>query len=198
MKFAKICKYTVIAILLIFIAFLAVRIFMSSDRGTLDDIYPTNAAVSGYEKSGKDAFMTAKLPHDMSEDGYFIAYAPVYCKSEKEFQITVRYNDSLSENYLPGSDPEKYYFELRDSDGNTVSKATVVDEKELYFYNHFRLAFDGVEIDSESELYIFLCSDESSYPAEHTKGIMIAHPSITYRTASISRSEKNSLSEKAE
>ena len=194
MKLGKICKYTVIAILLIFIAFIAIRIFMTSDRGTLDEIYPTEAAVSAYEISGEDAFLTAKLPHDMSEDGYFIAYAPVYCKAEKEFQITVRYNDSLSENYLPGSDPEKYYFELRDKDGNTLSKATVADEKELYFYNHFRLAFENVEINDESEIYIFLCCDESSYPAEHTKGILIAHPSISYRTANLSKSEKNELS----
>lgn len=194
MKLAKICKYTVIAILLIFIAFIAIRIFMTSDRGTLDEIYPTKAAVSAYEKSGEDAFLTAKIPHDISEDGYFIAYAPVYCKSEGEYQITVRYNDSLSENYLTGSDPEKYYFELRDGDGNTLSKASVVDEKELYFYNHFRLAFEGVEIGEDSEIYIFLCCDESSYPADHTKGILIAHPSITYRAANLSKSEKNQLS----
>ncbi len=196
MKFAKICKYTVIAILLIFIAFIAVRIFMTSDRGTLDELYPTEAAVNAFEKSGEDAFYTGKIPHDMSEDGYFIAYAPMYCKSENEFQITVRYNDSLSENYLPGSDPNNYYFELRDGDGNTVSKATVVDEKELYFYNHFRLAFNDVAISDDSELYIFLCSDESSYPADHTNGILVVHPSITYRNANLSKGERNALSEK--
>ena len=195
MKLGKICKYTVISILIVFLLFLAARIFMTSDRGTLEDIYPTSAAINAYEKQGEDAFSTAKIPHDMSEDGYFIAYAPIYCESEKEFQITVRYNDSLSENYLPDSDPEKYYFELRDGDGNTVSTADVVNEKELYFYNHFRLSFEGVEITEETELYIFLCCDESSYPAEHTKGIMVAHPSMTYRKASLSGKEKKLLSE---
>ena len=195
MKIKKILKFCFVAILIVFLAFIAFRVFMTSDRTTLDEVYPTDAFVSAYKEDGKDAFVTYKLPYDMSEDGYFTAYSVAYCKGGKELQITVRYNDSLSENYLPDSDPDKYYFELRDEDGNTISRAEVVAEKERYFYNHFRLAFSNVEMDKDTELYLFLCCDECQYPADHTRGIIIKHPSFAEKTLTLSKSEKEALSE---
>ncbi len=194
MKLKKIIKYTFIALILVFVVFLSLRIFMTSDRSTLTDIYPTDAAKASYEKNGDSAFVTFKLPYDMSEDGYFTAYSPAYCKDGQELQITVRYNDSISENYLVGSDPDKYYFELRDSDGNTVAKASIVDEKERYFYNHFRLAFSDIEINENTELYLFLCCDECTYPADHTKGIIVVHPSFPEKDLKLSKSETDALS----
>lgn len=180
----------------ILLVFLALRIFMTSDRSTLDSVYPTENAISAYAEKNDAAFVTYKLPYDMSEDGYFTAYSPVYCPDKDEFQITVRYNDSLSENYLPGSTPEDYYFELRDADGNTVAKGTVLETVERYFYDHLRIAFDGVVIDEDSELYLFLCCDEGKYPypAERTKGIIMKHPSIEERPLKLSKSEKEALS----
>ena len=129
----------------------------------------------------------------MSEDGYFTVYSPSYSKGEDEYQITVRYNEGLYTKYMVGTGPDDYYFELRDADGNTVSKARVVCEKKRYFYHHLRLSFEGVELSPERELYIFLCCDEVGYPAEHTKGILIAHPSIEYKDMHLSRADKKAL-----
>lgn len=195
MKIGKILKYTVIAALLALLIFLGIRIFMSSDRSVLDSVYPTQEAQAAYNAKGDDAFVTYKLPYDMSEDGYFVAYSPVYNASENEFQITIRYNDSLSENYLEGSDPKNYYFVLRDSEGNSVSKAKVVDEKERYFYNHQRLSFTNVKVDDDTELYLFLCCDECGYPADHTEGIIVIHPSLNEKPYKLSSTEKKLLND---
>ena len=195
MKIGKILKYTVIAAILALLVFLSIRIFMSSDRSVLDSVYPTKEAQAAYNAKGDDAFVTYKLPYDMSEDGYYVAYSPVYNASEKEFQITIRYNDSLSENYLEGSDPKDYYFVLRDSEGNSVSKAKVVDEKERYFYNHQRLSFKDVEVGNDTELYLFLCCDECSYPAKHTEGIIVIHPSLSEKPYKLSSAEKKLLND---
>ena len=194
MKIKKILKFTFAALLIVFAAFIGFRIFMTSDRSTLDEVYPTEAFCKAYQRKGADAFVTYKLPYDMSEDGYFTAYSPAYEKVSEELQITVRYNDSLSENYLPGSDPETYYFELRDGEGNTISRAAVAETRERYFYNHLRLVFSDVDITGESEIYLFLCCDESQYPAEHTRGIIIKHPSFGEKALRLSRAEKEELS----
>ena len=95
MKLKKIIKIIFVSLLIIFLTFIAARIFMSSDRSVLDDIYPTEKAKNAYASLGEAAFSTCKLPRDMSEDGYFTAYAPSYSKGENEFQITVRYNEGL-------------------------------------------------------------------------------------------------------
>ena len=193
MKFFKILKIAFVSAMVVFVTFLAIRMFMTSDRSALNSIYPTEGAVSAYAALGKDAFKTHSLLSDMSEDGYYTAYGLTYCESEKELQITVRYNESLSENYLIGSDPENYYFELRDSKGNTIARSEAVEEKERYFYRHLRLAFSDVDLDDYEEVYLFLISEECSYPAEHTEGILIHHPSIEFKSYKLSKSEIEAL-----
>ena len=190
MKPLKILKYVIVALLLSFMAFIAFRIMMTSDRSTLKEIVSTESAKAAYAADGDGAFLYSDIPDEMSPDGYFTAYEMAFCPAGRELQITVRYNDSLYEKYLPGSDPEKYYFVLKDKEGNVVSRATVVGEKERYFYNHFRLAFDGVVLSEESELYLFLCSDESSYPADHTEGVLLVHPSIKFSQRRLTSEEK--------
>lgn len=192
MRPLKILKFVVIVLLLSFMAFIAFRIMMTSDRSTLKEICATEKARLAYTADRDEAFLTTDIPDDMSADGYFTAYSVSFCPAGQELQITVRYNDSLPEKYLPGSDPEKYYFVLKDKDGNLVSKATVVAEKERYFYNHFRLAFDGVVLSEDSELYLFLCSDDGDvpYPADHTKGLLIVHPSVKFDKRKLTSTEK--------
>lgn len=193
MKIFKILKIAFISAMVIFVGFLAIRMFMTSDRSALSSVYPTEDATKAYESLGNDAFKTHKLLSDMSEDGYYTAYAFTYCESEKEVQITVRYNESLSENYLVGSDPEKYYFELRDAEGNTIARSKAVDTKERYFYRHIRLAFSDVDLSDYEYVYLFLVCDECSYPAEHTEGILIHHSSMEFKTYKLSKSEKEAL-----
>ena len=178
----------------LFIILLGARMAMTANRRILADIHPTKNACAAYEADGEDAFLTHKLPSEISEDGYFTAYALSYSPATEEIQITVRYNQSLYERYLPGSDPDNYYFQLRDSEGETVAKGKRVSEKELYFYDHVRIAFEGVVLDENSELYLFLCDDESEYPAEHTKGVILHHPSFPFKSVSLSKEEKKALS----
>ncbi len=191
--FGKIMKYSFFAILIILVIIIGIRIAMSANRGVLKDIYPTEKAIEAYEADGKEAFLTHKLSSDISPDGYFTAYAMTYAPSVGELQMTVRYNDSLPEKYLPGSDPESYYFKLCDSEGNTVAKSRVLSSKELYFYNHFRIVFEDIEMDEDTTLTLFLCDDESEYPADHTQGIIIHHPSMAFHRVSLSGDEKKAL-----
>lgn len=192
MKPLKILKFIIVAMLLSFVGFIAFRIMMTSDRSTLKEICLTESNIAAYKADGKDAFLASDIPNDMSADGYYTAYAMTFCPEGEEIQITVRYNDSLFEKYLPGATAGNIYFVLKDKDGNEVSKAKTLAEKERYFYNHLRLSFEDVVLSEDSELYLFLCCDESDppYPANHNKGILLVHPSVGFEKRKLSAAEK--------
>lgn len=193
MKIGKIIKKIVAALFVIFFAALIVRIFLLSDSRTLSDIYPTSSAADAYATAGDDAFLTHKTADEISEDGYFGAYALCYSKISGELQITARYNDSLHNRYLMGSDPQKYKWELRDGDGSVLSHGTVLDTVEKYRYNYVRLAFYDVSIGKDTTVYLFLICDECEYPEKDTKGFAVHHPGQSFTTYKLSDAERSAL-----
>lgn len=193
MKIGKIIKRIITALFVVFFAALLIRIFMLTDSRTLSDIYPTNNAVASYAAKGEGAFLTHNTADEISDDGYFGAYAMCYDEKSGEMQITARYNDSLHEKYLMGSDPEKYAWELRDENGNVISQARVLDTVEKYQYNYVRLAFDGVKIGKDTQIYMFLICDECEYPEEDTEGFAVHRPNQDFKTYKLSREEKEAL-----
>lgn len=197
MKAGKIVKSVFIILLLAFFALIFVRIFMMEDKRTLKEIYPTDGAKSAYSQLSGDAFTYHKMFSEISSDGYFSAYAMVYCASEKEMQLTVKYNDSLLEKYLLGADPENFRWELTDGDGNTVSVGRAADTAEKYQYNYERIVFEGVEITDETELKLKLCCDDVDYPTEGKEPDFYVHTKGTdFEKYRLSSSEKELLAEK--
>ena len=193
MKIGKVVKFIFAALFIVFMAAVILRIFMLKDSRTLSDIYPTDAAKTAYAEDGSSAFLTHKPAEEISSDGYYSAYAMVYAPEEKELQLTVRYNDSLPERYMLGSIPENYAWELRDVDGTVIAKGTVLDTAEKYRYNYVRVAFNGVEIDNDDELYLFLISDEVQYPEADTEGLRLHGPENSFKTYKPDKNEKNAL-----
>ena len=193
MKIGKIVKFIFAALFIVFMAAVILRIFMLKDSRTLSDIYPTEAAKTAYAEDGSSAFLTHKPADEISSDGYYSAYAIVYAPEEKELQLTVRYNDSLPERYMLGSIPENYAWELRDGDGTVIAEGTVLDIAEKYRYNYVRVAFDGVEIGDDDELYLFLISDEVQYPEADTEGLRLHGPENSFKTYKPDKSEKKTL-----
>lgn len=195
MKIGKIIKKIFTAMFVIFFAALIIRIFMLTDTRTLSDVYPTDNAATAYAAEGNGAFLTHKTSDEISSDGYFGAYAMCYSKSSGEMQITARYNDSLSERYLIGSDPDTFRWELRDKNGATVSKGRILDTAEKYRYNYVRIAFDGVKIGENTQLYLYLISDECAYPDSDNEGFAVHKPGQNFKTYKLSGDEKKALEE---
>ncbi len=193
MKIKKIIKYTFFSCLALFIAVILIRVFMNADRSTLSEIAPTANARAAYKELGEKAFTTHDFLRDISADGYFTAYGLSYCQSKKEVQITIRYNDSLPERYLPGTLPEDYYFKLCDKEGNILAKSTTEKTKERYFYNYMRIAFENVEIQPDSEIYLYLCADGSDYPKDITEGFMVHAPGQEFESLDLSDEEAEEL-----
>lgn len=166
MRIGKILKGIFIALIVAVFAIILIRIFMLDDKSTLDNLYPTENAVFAYEKDGENAFSSIDVCGQISDDGYFMAYGAVYAESTGEMQITVKYNDSLTEEYIPGADPKSFRWELEDEDGNVLSKGNVLDSAEKYQYNYIRLSFGDVKPDKN--IFMKFVCEEKNYPAEDT------------------------------
>ena len=119
----------------------------------------------------------------------------VYCEAAEELQITARYNESVF-GYLEVADGSDFTWVLRDAEGNTVSVARVADTQEKYFYRYFRLIFDGVEFDKDTELRLYLCSPSAEYPAPETVGFPVHLQRQQWKAYALSRAERESLEKK--
>ena len=71
------------------------RIFMMDDNGSLTKITPTESAKEAFASLGKEAFATHKFRASIAPDGYFSAHSMVYNRSQRELQLTARYNESI-------------------------------------------------------------------------------------------------------
>lgn len=193
MKVGKIIGRIFAVLFVVVLIFLLGRIFMMDDKGSLTEIVPTEAAKEAYAVRGKDAFVTHKILKSLSADGYFSMHSLIYNEDGRELQITGRYNESVYK-YLDVENGDGFYWELRDSAGNTVSVGTVAEEEEKYFYRHFRLIFSDVAVTKEEPLYLFLCCDAVEYPTTNTEGLPVHSAGQDWKSYKLSKQERSTLS----
>lgn len=193
MKIGKIIKWLFFALIAAVFAFILIRIFMLDDKRTFRDIYPTENAKSAYADMGEGAFTYHKLPMDIASNGYYMAYGMVYCEKRGEMQLTVKYNDSLTDIYLEGSDAADFRWELENENGDTLAVGKVLDTTEKYQYNYIRLAFENVEADGE--IYLKLVCDKLGYPHEGEDPNLAVHTERNeFKAYKLSKEEKEILS----
>ncbi len=134
-----------------------------------------------YEKysSAPDAFYVEYVKayeddHYFTEDGYFSVRAVRWIPSLRQFQMTVRYNDSTLENLVKDkvlSDVPKgevFGFALEDSEG-VIYPDYQYKTQEKGRYNYYRLVFDGVNIKGvdDIKINIYLLEDMKNALPEH-------------------------------
>ncbi len=159
MKMKKIIKSICYAFLALFFVFVVVRIVMFDSSSVLSEITPTNGAKAAY--AAGEEILTHKMLQGVSDDGYTRAYSLVYIPSEKEIQVTVKYNMSIYKNAgLEKGD--KISFKLYETSGEKefFPSDSVFEEKMNYGY--CRVVFTGVDFDETSDLEIVMCSDDYS------------------------------------
>ena len=189
----KIVKTLFFVLFAAFFAFILIRIFILSDKRALNGIYPTENMISAYGELGEDAFTYRKTVSEISSDGYYSAYGMVWCESRGELQLTVRYNDSLTEKYMPGADPENFRWLLLDGEGNTISEGKVAAEEKNYQYNCRKIVFENVTV-SDKDILLKMECDEAGYPPEGEEPMFIVYNGGDgLKPYKLSRSEKKLL-----
>ncbi len=136
------------------IAILLWRIFSGEAPKNMQELLFTDATVQSLNNS-PDNFDVYYYKHkdNLTRDGKFAASHVYYIPSEKQVQVTVRYNNStlkmLMEDYSLSAEPnfEPFVFTLTDGMGNTYTEYKYISVKKN-MYNYRRLVFDGVDLNS--------------------------------------------------
>lgn len=187
----KIIKTTLIVILVTIIAAFSIRAFViSTDKGTFDEFFVTDASKEAYKNGGKLTVDTLKLKDKMGGNGYFCAYSLYYVEETGELQVTVRYNKSALEytkskshediefglliretpedlSYVDGVKAENTVFDLYDGE---YKLPDAVETKTKYggLYTYKKLIFNNVKLTGESftgeDVVVLMLPAGTSYP----------------------------------
>ena len=130
----------------------------------LNEITPTDCARAAY--SAGEKLLTHEPDMTISGDGYMRCYSIVYIPSEKEFQVTVKFNKTAYDK-LGASVEDGFAFKLYDtaSDKEFTDYTATRDSEGLYGY--YRIVFSGVSFldTSDLEVVMFPKDDDSKYSA---------------------------------
>lgn len=197
----------IIKIIVIVLCLLMVwRVLILENDSIFSDLVPTADTAALYKADGALTVMTNDIVHEMSEGGYFSAYAFYYIPDANELQVTVRYNN----NSVESLGDICFFAYTVDTSGDPVTGETTVrlhegypigdiKEPEIYgreekvLYGYEKLIFRGISIDENTNVIISLCTDGDS---NNEKAVIAAHfaeqPMEEYK---LSKSEKKALSD---
>ncbi len=164
----------------------------------LDEFIPTKATAELYNAKGDIKIITNDIADEISDNGYFSVFGFYYSPDTKEVQVTVRYNDSTL-NKLQTNDIDFFMYTV-DTSGEPVvpetdpitgepvesvrlhqgypigdiiapsAEYTLTDES--LFYNYEKLVFEGIEIDSNTNVIVSLCLAGNS---DEEKAVLAVH-----------------------
>lgn len=193
------------------------RVLFAESESVLGDFTPTKATADDYKADESITVLTNKVTDDISEGGYFSAYAVYYTPETKELQVTVRYNDNTTDvlgdigfcAYTVDTSVAPIETETSDATDESVSISSdrkyhegypigefytpeCIDSTEKLFYNYEKLVFEGVEI-NEGDNFIISLYNEGDQNNE--KAVIVVHfAEQTFENYRLSGSEKKALS----
>jgi len=140
----KIIKRAAYAIIFILCLMFIIRCFMVADKSTFDELYPTDGLRAAYA-DGEIEIKTVKVEAEISEDGYFAAYAFYYCPEAGEVQCAVRWNDSAYEYTDMEKGYEFAFYFFNEETGEKFS-ARAIDSTKKSIYNYRKLVANNVTL----------------------------------------------------
>ncbi len=152
-KFVKVFGYIIIFTLC---AAFIIRCIMVADKSVFSKLTVTDEMIAAYTEDSAVGFVkTVDIAAELSDDGYFSAYAFYYTPSASQAQLTVRWNDSVYE-YTAMEFGTEFEFELLNETTGESYPCQTVDAKEKTIYNFRKLMADGVVFGPDDEIVIVM------------------------------------------
>lgn len=187
-----VAKIVVSAIVFILCGLFILRCCVAADESVLHTLTVNDALKAAYAANPSLSMITHDTPFEISEDGYMSAYGLIIIPDLSQVQITVRYNDSITDyNRLPADAP--FTYTLTESVTGTVITAAPTAQEEQWMYNYCRLVFDGVPFTEESNLTVAIWYGEEKITEEL---IHHADQNVVNVEYALSRKEKDALTGK--
>lgn len=119
-----------------------IRCAVAADKSMFSSPILTDNWSEAYA-DGDTLTYTVDISAEMSEDGYFSAYAFYYNTESGEAQLAVRWNDSVY-GYTDMEEGHEFEFFIRNDTTGEEFPAVSVDSGEKWMYNYRRLIIEGV------------------------------------------------------
>lgn len=174
------------AIIFILCALLIWRSCMVADKSTFSKPIATDALIAAYE-DGDSKILTVKISAEISDDGYFTAYAFYYNPESGEAQFAVRWNDSVYEYTDMEAGYEYSFYLLNETTGETYPVSAIESKKNL-FYNYRRMVSSGVKVEEDEKLVLVM-----ELRDEYTSTIVIKHAEQQFKEYKLPNKLKKEL-----
>ena len=149
------------------------RSCMVADKSTYSKPVVTESLTEAY-LDGESKMLTVKVSAEISDDGYFTAYAFYYNPESGEAQFAVRWNDSVYE-YTDMDEGHEYVFYLHNETTDEKYPIVAIESKKNLFYNYRRMVSEGVKVEDNEKLVLVM-----ELRDEYTSSIVIKHAEQTF------------------
>lgn len=181
----KIIKWVWYTFVIVAIALILIRVFMSTSSNVLNTITATSEASDAYLNGGE--ILTHRMSQSISDDGIMRCYALVYIPEAKQVQITIKFNKSIFNNV---KESEQFGFKLYNTGTETLVEEVRIDRADKGLYKYCRVVFNDVELNEGEALEIIMTN------AEHTEEYSVYQihaDNMKFKEYKLSRSEKKIL-----
>ena len=146
----KTVKILATAIVLIVCAMFVLRCCMAADKSKFSSLDATDELKAAYSDGASETY-TVKMSREMSEDGYFSAYAFYFNRECSEVQLAVRWNDSAY-GYTGMEAGHEFAFYIYNETTGEKYPAEAVGEYSFSMYNYRKLVAHGVSLEDNEQL----------------------------------------------
>ncbi len=150
----KIVKKITVFIVFAICALFVLRCFMVSDKSTFKNLYVTDSLKTAFS-DGNSQIKTVKVEREISEDGYFSAYAFFYNPETGEVQCAVRWNDSVY-GYTQIEEGHEFSFCFLNEETGERFPAKAIDSAEKSIYNYRKIVADNVNLGDTARLTVVM------------------------------------------
>lgn len=151
----KFVKYTASAILFILCGMFIFRCCMVADKSTFDSLDLTDGLASALADGETTVWTVDRVEREISESGYFCAYAFYWIPESSEVQCTVRWNDSAYE-YTGMDAGYEYTFHLLNETTGETFPCTAISSEKNSIYNFRKLVSSGVNLTDTERLTVVM------------------------------------------
>lgn len=193
--FKKLFKAFCYAIMILVVGTLAFRLYtLNHYPAFAKGVLPTDGLIFSY-KNDTLRGMTWEPEAEFDDTGDFFIYQPIYFENEKTLTVTVRYNNSLLEEWKHNGNGEDLVLDVTlYADGTERIHPTDYSYGEAYgIYSYRRYVFENVTLSDYEILYIDIYHGEADYNISPYSSIAVYDRGVKTEPYKLTAADKKAL-----
>ena len=193
--FKNLFKFFCFSIMALVVGIMAFRIFTLNHYPAFAKGALYTDKLSSSYKEGTLSGVTWDIAAEFDATGDFFASKPIYFENEKTLVITVRYNDSLLEEWKHSGNGEDLVLDVTlFADGKERIRPLTYTYGHAYgIYSYRRYVFEGVTLSDYDILYVDIYNGETDYSTSPYSSIAVYESAWKEEPYKLTASDKKIL-----